>query len=150
MAGQVKILGREPALWVGTIASALSLGTAVGFPGLSAGQVAALVVGLNAVAALVAGFAIRPVAPVIYTNALGALAAIGTAYGFDVPSETVGAANFLVLAVLSLLTRGQVSPAGAPTAVAPPAPPPVVEATPTTVDGSTYGASVDRTTRRML
>jgi hypothetical protein len=128
VAGQVKILGREPALWVGTIASVLSLGTAVGFPGLSAGQVAAIVVGLNAVAALVAGFTLRPVAPAIYTNVLAAAAAIGTAYGNNVPSEAVGAANFVVLAVLSLLTRGQVSPAGAQSAVAPPAPPPVIEA----------------------
>lgn len=118
----VRIFGREPALWIGTLSSVLSLGTAVGVPGLSVYQVAALVVALNAVAAIVTAWQVRPVSPAIYTNALGAAAAVGVAYGFDVPSETVGAANFVVLAVLSLIMRGHVSPTGASSAVAPPAP----------------------------
>ncbi len=127
--GGIKLFGREPALWIGFLASALSLGTAVGFPGLSQFQVAAIVAGCNAVAALIMGLAVRPIGPAIFTNVVAALAAIGTAYGFTVPSETIGAVNFVVLAGLSLLTRGQVSPAGATTAVAPPAAPPVVSTT---------------------
>lgn len=130
-----KLFGREPALWIGFIASALSLGTAVGFPGLSQFQVAAIVVGLNALAALIMGIAVKPVGPAIFTNVIGALAAVGAAYGFTVPSETIGAVNFVVLAALSLLTRGQVSPTGATQAVAPPAAPPVV--------ASAHGRRVD-------
>jgi hypothetical protein len=123
------LFGREPALWIGTAASVLSLGTAVGLPGLSEYQVAAIVVALNAVAALFMAWQVRPIGPAIFTNVVGALAALGTAYGFNVPSETVGAVNFVVISVLTLLTRGQVSPAGATTAVAPPAAPPTVQST---------------------
>lgn len=123
-----RIFGREPALWIGTISTALSLGTAVGVPGMSQYQVAALVVALNAIAFGVTAWQVRPIAPALFTNVIGALFAVGVAYGFSVPSETVGAVNAVAIAVLSLLTRGQVSPTGAPEAVAPPAPPPVVAA----------------------
>lgn len=121
-----RIFGREPALWIGTLAAVLSFGTAIGFPGLTEYQVAALVAGVNAVAAAVMAWQVRPVAPAIYTNVIAAAAAVGTAYGFNVPSETIGAVNLVVLSVLTLLTRGQVSPTGAPQAVAPPAAPPTV------------------------
>jgi hypothetical protein len=122
------LFGREPALWIGALASVLSLGTAIGLPNLTEYQVAAIVAAVNAVAAVVMAWQVRPVAPAIFTNVIGALAALGVAYGFDVSGETVGAVNFVVLSVLSLLTRGQVSPAGATTAVAPPAAPPTVPA----------------------
>jgi hypothetical protein len=124
----VRIFGREPALWVGTIATALSLGTAVGVPGLSQYQVAALVVAINAVAFGITAWQVRPIAPSLFTNVVGALFAVGTAYGFSVTSETVGGVNALVIAVLSLIMRGHVSPTGATEAVAPPAAPPVVAA----------------------
>jgi hypothetical protein len=124
----VRIFGREPALYIGVLASSLSLLTAVGLPNLSQYQVAAIVAGVNAVAAVIMAWQVRPVAPAIFTNVVGAVFAIAVAYGFTVPSETIGAVNFVVLNVLSLLTRGQVSPTGATEAVAPPAPPPVVEA----------------------
>lgn len=120
---RVTLFGREPALWIGTMSSVLSLGTAVGFPGLSQGQVAAIVAALNAVSLVVMAWAVRPIGPAIFTNVIAALAAVGTAYGLDVPSEVVGGVNFVVLAVLSLLTRGQVSPTGAVQAVAPAAAP---------------------------
>lgn len=124
----VRIFGREPALWVGTISTALSLGTAVGVPGLSQYQVAALVVALNAIAFGVTAWQVRPVAPALFTNVIGALFAVGVAYGFSVTSETVGGVNALAIAVLSLIMRGHVSPTGATEAVAPPAAPPVVAA----------------------
>jgi hypothetical protein len=124
----VRIFGYEPALWIGVLASSLSLGTAVGVPGLSQYQVAAVVAGVNTVAAAAMAWQVRPVAPAVFTNVVGALAALGLAYGFSVPSEAVGAVNFVVLNVLALLTRGQVSPTGATEAVAPSAPEPVVAA----------------------
>lgn len=137
----VRIFGREPALWIGTIASSLSLGTALGFPGLSQGQVAAIVAALNAVALLFMAWAVKPIGPAVFTNVVAALAALGVAYGFDVSSEVIGAVNFVVLTALSLITRGQVSPTGAVQAVAPPAPPPVVEATPAQQQAGRFGHS---------
>ena len=124
----VQIFGREPALWIGTISTALSLGTAVGVPGLSQYQVAALVVALNAIAFGVTAWQVRPVAPALFTNVAGALFAVGAAYGFSVTSETIGAVNAVIVTVLSLIMRGHVSPTGSTEAVAPPAPPPVVAA----------------------
>ena len=126
----VRIFGREPALWVGFLTSALSVAGVVGLDHLSPWQAAAVAGGINAVGAIVTAWQVRPIPPAIYTNAVAAAVAIATAYGHAATPEAVLGFNAVVLAGLSLLTRGQVSPAGAQQAVAPPAPPPVVEAAP--------------------
>lgn len=105
------VLGREPALWIAAIAAVLGIGVTFGLDGLSAGQAAAIVVALNAAAAVWAALLVRPIAPAVFTGAVSAGAALLAAYGLHVSQETVGAVNVAVLAVLGLLTRGQVSPA---------------------------------------
>ena len=125
-----KIFGREPALWIGAVSGLLSLGTALGFDGLSATQVAAIIAVINAVGAVISALAVRPIGPAVFTNLVAAGAALTSAYGFELSPEIVGGVNVAVLAVLSLLVRGQVSPTGATQAVAPPAPPPVVSSGP--------------------
>lgn len=122
----VRIFGREPALWVGFLTSALAVAGALGLDGLSAGQAAAIGGGLNAVGAVVSAWQTRPIAPSIYTNAVAAGAAVAAAYGAHASPELVLVINGAVLSALTLLTRGQVSPTGAVEAVAPPAPPPAV------------------------
>ena len=122
----MKLFGREPALWIGALSGVLSLGTSLGLDGLSAGQVAAIIALINAVALLLTMLAVRPIGPAVFTNVVAAAAALSAAYGFEVSSEVVGGINVAVLAVLTLLTRGQVSPKDAAQAVAPPAPEPVV------------------------
>lgn len=119
-------LGRHPSLWLGTLGAALALGTAIGLPGLSGGQVAAINAGVLAVVSAVWAWSVRPIAPAVYTGAVGAIAGVGAAYGLHVPSETVGAVQAVVVQVLTLIAWGQVSPAGASAAVTPPAPPPVL------------------------
>ncbi|TGN75443.1 hypothetical protein E5083_17240 [Streptomyces bauhiniae] len=77
----MRIFGREPALILAAVSAAFSLVVSFVF-GLTAEQAAAIV----------------------------AAVALLAAYGLNVSAETVGALNACVLAVLGLVTRGQVSP----------------------------------------
>lgn len=105
------IMGREPALWIAAITAGLGVLVTLGLDGLSAEQAAAIVAVLNAAAAIWLALLVRPIAPAVFSGAVSAGAALLLAYGLPVPPETVGAVNLVVLTVLSLLTRGQVSPA---------------------------------------
>ena len=106
----MRIFGREPTLWISVIASVLSLVAGFGLDWMTAEQASLIVVGLNALLGIWNGLAVRPVAPAAFTYAVGALAAVAAAYGLDVSQEMVGSINVVVVAVLALLTRGQVSP----------------------------------------
>jgi len=105
------LFGREPALYIAAIAAILGIAVTLGIDGLSATQAAAIVAVLNAAAAVWTAMLVRPIAPAAFTGLVSAAAALLAAYGLDVSQETVGAINGAVLAVLALLTRGQVSPA---------------------------------------
>lgn len=124
--GPVRIFGREPALWVGFLTAVLSVAGMLGFDNLSALQAAAIAGGLNALGAIVTAWQVRPIAPAIYTNAVAAGTAIANAYGTAASPQMVLGLNAVMLAALALLTRGQVSPAGAAAAVSPAAPVPVL------------------------
>jgi hypothetical protein len=106
----------EPALLIGTLSAGLSLLTAFALPGFSAVQVAAIVAVFNAGLAVAVALRVRPVGPAVFTGAVAAVVALVAAYGYDVTPQVVGGLNALVVAVLSLLTRGQVTPVrdGAP------------------------------------
>jgi hypothetical protein len=111
----VKIFGREPALIIGLLGAVLTALAAVGVPGVSAGAAAAITA---AVAACVTAWATRPAMPALYTGAVTALAALLTEYGLHLSDQVVASVSGVVLAVFAFLTRGQVSPAAAPTRVA--------------------------------
>lgn len=104
------LTGSEPALILGVISAALSLGTALGVPGLSAGQVALIVAAINAVLGVVTAVVTRPVAPAVFLALVSAVAALAAGYGYHVSPAVVGGVDALVVAGLSLLTRGQVTP----------------------------------------
>lgn len=105
---------REPTLVIGVVAAILSLIVSFGFDWMTAEQAALIIAALNGVLGVVNAVKVRPVAPAAFTYAVGAVAALLAAYGLNVGQETVGAINGLVLAVLMLLTRGQVTPAKDP------------------------------------
>ncbi|WP_045740849.1 hypothetical protein [Actinoplanes rectilineatus] len=103
---------REPTLILGVLSAALGLIVTFGFDWLSAEQAALIVAAFNAGLGVINAIHVRPIAPAAFTYAVTAAAALFAGYGLHVSQETVGAVNGLVLAVLMLLTRAQVTPAG--------------------------------------
>jgi len=103
------IFGREPALILGAISAALSLLVTLGI-GLTADQAGAWTAVISGVFAVVTAVMTRPIAPAAFTGLVTVVATLLAAYHFDVSAGTVAAVNGTVLAVLTLLTRGQVSP----------------------------------------
>ena len=106
----MKILGREPTLWLALISSLLGIIGTVGFGFLDAVQAGLLVVAINAVFAAINAYAVRPISPVAFTYAVGSIIAVLGSYGLNLPQETVGMINAAVIPFLALLSRGQVSP----------------------------------------
>jgi ABC-type dipeptide/oligopeptide/nickel transport system permease subunit len=113
-----KLFGTEPALIVGAISAALSLVVTLGV-GLSADQAGAWTAVISGVFAVVTAVLTRPIAPAAFTGLVAVVADLLAAYHFNVSAGTVAAVNTVVIAVLALVTRGQVSP----TMTKPPAPP---------------------------
>lgn len=106
----MKIFGREPTLWIGVVSSIIVLLGTFSFHYLSGQQAALIVVAINAVAGAINAYAVRPISPVAFTYAVGALVAVAGAYGLNLSIETVAALNAVVIPVLALLSRGQVDP----------------------------------------
>lgn len=106
----MKLLGREPTLWIAVISSLVILLGTFGFHLLTGQQAALIVVAINAVFAAINAFAVRPISPVAFTYAIGSIVAVAGAYGLNLSIETVAALNAAVVPMLALLTRGQVSP----------------------------------------
>lgn len=118
---QFKLFGREPALIVGAISAALSLVVTLGV-GLTADQAGAWTAVISGVFAVITAVMTRPIAPAAFAGLVTVAADLLGAYHYNVSAGTVAAINTTVLAVLTLLTRGQVSPV--PTATVPKAVPP--------------------------
>jgi hypothetical protein len=106
---QIKLFGREPALWISVISGALSLVVSLSV-GLDAEEAAAWVAVITAVFGVATAVLTRPIAPAAFTALVTVTADLLAAYHFDVSAGTVAAVNGFVLAVLTLLTRAQVSP----------------------------------------
>ena len=106
----MKILQREPTLWLGVISSVIILVGTFGIDALNGQQAALAVVAINAVFAAVNAYAVRPISPVAFTYAVGSIVAVAGAYGLNLSIEQVAALNAVVVPALALLTRGQVSP----------------------------------------
>lgn len=102
-------LGREPALIIGALSAALSLLVTLGV-GLTADQAGAWTAVISGVFAVVTAAMTRPIAPAAFTGLVTVAATLLAAYHFDVSAGTVAAVNGTVLAVLTLVTRSQVSP----------------------------------------
>lgn len=109
-----RVFGREPALYLGVVSAALSLAVTLGV-GLTADQAGAWTAVISGVFAAVTAAVTRPIAPAAFTGLVTVTADLLGAYHYQVSAGTVAAVNTAVLAVLTLLTRGQVSPAPLPT-----------------------------------
>lgn len=105
-----KFFGEEPAVILAVISAALSLLVTLGI-GLKANEAAGWVAVVSAAFAIVTAWRTRPIAPSLFTGLVQVVAALLAAYHFNLSAGTVGGINVLVVAILTLLTRGQVSPA---------------------------------------
>jgi uncharacterized membrane protein len=106
----MKIFDREPTLWIAIINAAVILIGTLGLKFVSGDQAALIVVVINAIFAALNAYAVRPISPVVFTYAVGAIVALASSYGLNIPTETVAALNVLVITVLALIARGEVSP----------------------------------------
>lgn len=106
----MKIFGREPTLVISVAVAAISLAGTLGFHVLSPVQAGLWILVVNGVAAIGMAFTVRPIQPGIYTYAIGTLVALAAGYGLNIGPEQVNGINLLVVPILALLTRNQVSP----------------------------------------
>lgn len=103
-------LGGEPALTVNVIASMLALLVTFKWHGLTEANAAAIVAVLVAGGNVLTAFAVRPIAPPVFTAFVGAAVELVGTYGFTVPIDTVTAIDGVVVTVLALIFRNQVTP----------------------------------------
>ncbi|MGW5633957.1 hypothetical protein [Streptomyces sp. NPDC003832] len=106
----MKLFGREPVVVLNTLSAVLGLVVTLGITSLTAEQAGAVVAVVSAILGGIAAAMTRPVAPQAFTAIVAAGATAVAAFGYEVSQESVGAINTLVLAVLTLLTRVQVTP----------------------------------------
>lgn len=106
----MKILGRSPTLVIGVVVAAISFAGTLSFRLLSPDQAGLWIAVVNAIAGAVVAYTVRPIAPAAFTYLVGAIVALGAAYGLNLTAETVNGINGLVIPLLSLLTYGNVSP----------------------------------------
>jgi hypothetical protein len=105
-----KLFGQEPTLVIGVVTTAFLLLGTMQFKFLTADQAAIWILVVNGLAGAANAFLVRPIQPAAFTYVIGALAALAAAYGLNLSPEQVAGINGLTIAVLGLITRGQVSP----------------------------------------
>lgn len=106
----MKIFGREPALWLAALQAVLTVFVGFGLDGLNAEQASLWVALVNVGIGVVMAWSVRPISPVVFTTAFSTVATLGAAYGLDMSQEMVASINLAIVAVVTLLARGQVSP----------------------------------------
>lgn len=115
--GQIKIFGREPALWIALVGAVLTWLAGFQMDWLSTGQAVAIT---SALTGLIIAATTRPIAPGLYVAAVGALAAMFAEYGLHWSEAAVTGLGGIILTVFALFgVRAQATPAAdpAPTAL---------------------------------
>lgn len=114
---QIKIFGREPALWLAAIGAVITWAVSLGLDWLNAGQATALVTFITGV---VIALTTRPVAPALFVAAVSAGAALFAEYGLNWSDAAVTGLGGIILAGFALFgIRPQVTPAADPQPIAP-------------------------------
>lgn len=106
----MKIFSREPTLWLAVIYAVLTVLGTVGLLHFDPQQALLANAAIAAVVGAINAYAVRPVSPVAFTYAIAAISQLAQAYGLNLPEETFIAVNGLLIPILALLTRGQVTP----------------------------------------
>jgi uncharacterized membrane protein len=106
----MKLFGREPTLWIQAVSALLGIIVAFGMDWLTGDQAAAITAVVSAGFGALNAMVVRPIAPAAFTGLVAAAATLLAAFGLDFNQEQVGMVQVAVLAVLSLITRNQVTP----------------------------------------
>ena len=106
----MKIFGREPALWLAVIQAVLNVFVGFQWEALSATQASLWMAAINAVLGAVTAWMVAPVTPVLLTTAFSAVATLLAAYKLHLSQEMVASINLVIVTVVTLITRGQISP----------------------------------------
>lgn len=104
-----KLFGREPALWLSLIQTAVALAVGLGLA-LTGEQVGLVNAAASAVLALVAAVAVRPFPVPLLMGAIQAALALGVGFGLDLSAEQVGLVNAGAAALVGFILRMHVSP----------------------------------------
>lgn len=107
----VKILGREPAFYVGVVEAVVALLLTFNLPGLSVEQAGLVVAFVVALGGVVSAWATRDTLLAALVGAVKAVLLLGVAYGLPLTDEQVGLAAVLVSVLGSGWLRTQTSPA---------------------------------------
>jgi hypothetical protein len=99
----------EPALILGVVSSTLSLIVALNI-GLTAAQAGLWVALITALFSAVTALAVRPISPAVFTGVVVAVGDLLMGYHFHVSPGVLAGVSALLLSVMTLLTRHQVSP----------------------------------------
>ena len=121
----MKLFQREPTLYLAVIYGAITVLGTVGLAKLDPVQAGLVNAALAGVVGAVNAYAVRPISPIAFTYAIAAIANLLNAYGVAIPEATMAAINGLVVPLLALLSRGQVSPEETPITTGSPALPKV-------------------------
>ena len=97
-------------LVVAFVAAVLNWAAGFGWSALTPAEAGWVITAINAVALAVAAWKTRPIPPSAFTYAITSLAGLLGAYGLHLSQQSVSGFSLLVLAFLSLITNGQVSP----------------------------------------
>ncbi|MGW4476817.1 hypothetical protein ACWENQ_44800 [Nonomuraea sp. NPDC004354] len=114
--GHMKIFGREPALWLSLIQTAVALAVGLGLS-LTGDQVGLINGAAAAVLALIAAFAVRPFPVPLLMGAIQALLALAVGFGLELTGEQVGLANAAAAALVGFILRMHVEPVDPRTSV---------------------------------
>lgn len=98
------------ALVMAAIAAVLNWLVGFNWPALTATQAGWIVAAISAAAAVVVALKTRPIAPTVFTGLISALAGLLAAYGLHFSQQSVATFSTMVLAILSLVLHGQISP----------------------------------------
>lgn len=106
---QIKIGGREPALWIAAVGALATWAVSLELDWLNAGQATAIT---TAISAVLIALTTRPIAPGLYVAAVAAGAALFAEYQLAVSDAFVTGLGMVILAGFALFgIRPQVTPA---------------------------------------
>lgn len=106
----MKLLSREPTLYLAVLYAIITVAGTASLSQFTGIQAEYLNIAIAAIIGAINAYAVRPISPVAFTYAIAAVVQLAQTYGLALPDATLAAVNGLVVPILALLSRGQVTP----------------------------------------